>query len=111
MFGTWKSCGLRHCRCIDQWDIPVKPSKPTPAWRFRVYPNLKLQLWRSGIRQNRLAQMLGVDETMLSKVINGYRTASPELRAKIAGILQSEEKWLFESISATKPDLNDPACA
>ncbi len=76
-----------------------------------MYPNLKLQLWRSGIRQNRLAQMLGVDETMLSKVINGYRAASPELRAKIAAILQSDEEWLFESIAVTKPDLNDPACA
>ena len=68
-----------------------------------MYPNLKLQLWRSGIRQNRLAQILGVDETMLSKVINGYRVASPELRGKIAGILQSDEEWLFESNTA-KPD-------
>jgi transcriptional regulator with XRE-family HTH domain len=76
-----------------------------------VYPNLKLQLWRSGIRQNRLAQMLGVDETMLSKVINGYRAASPELREKIAGILQSNEEWLFESTAVTKPDFNDPARA
>jgi transcriptional regulator with XRE-family HTH domain len=76
-----------------------------------VYPNLKLQLWRSGIRQNRLAQMLGVDETMLSKVINGYRTASPELRGRIADILQSDEEWLFEAIAVTKPNLDDPACA
>lgn len=75
-----------------------------------MYPNLKLQLWRSGIRQNRLAQMLGVDETMLSRVINGYRVASPELRERIAGILQSDEKWLFESNGA-KPDFNDPARA
>jgi transcriptional regulator with XRE-family HTH domain len=76
-----------------------------------VYPNLKLQLWRSGIRQNRLAQMLGVDETLLSKIINGYRVASPELRGKIAHILQSNEEWLFESAVVTKPDLNDPARA
>ena len=40
---------------------------------FPMYPNLKLQLWRSGIRQNRLAQMLGMDETMLSRIINGFR--------------------------------------
>jgi transcriptional regulator with XRE-family HTH domain len=74
-----------------------------------VYPNLKLQLWRSGIRQNRLAQMLGVDETMLSKVINGFRAASPELRERIADILQSDEEWLFESTMVTKTNLNDPA--
>jgi len=73
-----------------------------------VYPNLKLQLWRAGIRQNRLAQLLGMDETMLSKVINGYRAASPELRGKIAVILQQDEEWLFESIVA-KPDLNGRA--
>lgn len=73
-----------------------------------MYPNLKLQLWRAGIRQNRLAQLLGMDETMLSKVINGYRAASPELRGKIAVILQQDEEWLFESIVA-KPDLNGRA--
>jgi transcriptional regulator with XRE-family HTH domain len=70
-----------------------------------VYPNLKLQLWRTGIRQNRLAQMLGMDETMLSKVINGYRAASPDLRGKIAGILQSDEEWLFESAGSVKSDI------
>ncbi|MBV6466421.1 MAG: helix-turn-helix domain-containing protein [Bryobacterales bacterium] len=75
-----------------------------------MYPNLKLQLWRAGIRQNRLAQLLGMDETMLSKVINGYRAASPELRGKIAIILQQDEEWLFESI-LPKPDLNGPTRA
>ncbi len=75
-----------------------------------MYPNLKLQLWRAGIRQNRLAQLLGMDETMLSKVINGYRVASPELRGKIAIILQQDEEWLFESI-LPKPDLNGPTRA
>lgn len=67
-----------------------------------MYPNLKLQLWRSGIRQNRLAQMLGVNETLLSKIINGYRQASPQIRERIAVLLQSDEQWLFES-SALKP--------
>ena len=75
-----------------------------------MYPNLKLQLWRSGIRQNRLARMLEVDETMLSRVINGYRVASPELKGRIARILQSDEQWLFESTEA-KPNLSDPARA
>jgi len=73
-----------------------------------VYPNLKLQLWRVGIRQNRLAQMLGMDETMLSKIINGYRAVSPELRVKIAGILESDEGWLFEPAEMGKPDLTGP---
>jgi transcriptional regulator with XRE-family HTH domain len=68
-----------------------------------VYPNLKLQLWRAGIRQNRLAQMLGMDETVLSKVINGYRAAPPELRNRIAVILESDAEWLFESSQRSNP--------
>jgi transcriptional regulator with XRE-family HTH domain len=60
-----------------------------------MYPNLKLQLWRSGIRQNRLAQSLGIDETMLSKIVNGFRQPSPQMREKIALLLKSDEQWLF----------------
>jgi len=61
-----------------------------------MYPNLKLQLWRSGIRQNSLAKMLDMDETILSRILNGFREPSPGTRARIAALLQSEEKWLFE---------------
>jgi transcriptional regulator with XRE-family HTH domain len=61
-----------------------------------MYTNLKLQLWKAGIRQNRLANMLGLDESMLSKIVNGFREPSPTLRAKIARLLQSDEDWLFE---------------
>lgn len=61
-----------------------------------MYPNLKLQLWKAGIRQNRLAQSLGIDETMLSKIVNGFRQPSPEMREKIARLLKSDEQWLFE---------------
>ena len=61
-----------------------------------MYPNLKLQLWRSGIRQNRLARILEIDETVLSKVVNGFREPSAELRLRIAGALESDVEWLFE---------------
>ncbi len=44
-----------------------------------MYSNLKLQIWKSGIRQNRLAKMLQMDETMLSRIVNGYREPSAEL--------------------------------
>jgi transcriptional regulator with XRE-family HTH domain len=66
-----------------------------------MYPNLKLQLWRLGIRQNRLAQMLGMHESLLSKMINGYREPGPEIRAKIAALLNSDELWLFEQTPAS----------
>ena len=61
-----------------------------------MYPNLKLQIWKTGIRQNRLAQMLGMDETMLSRVVNGFRKPSAELRESIAKVLSCDQAWLFE---------------
>ncbi len=70
-----------------------------------MYPNLKLQLWKLGIRQNGFAKSLNMDETVLSKIVNGYRTPTPRLRKQIAALLESEEAWLFESLEA-KPTLN-----
>lgn len=61
-----------------------------------MYPNLKLQLFRTGIRQNRLAQMLGIDATMLSKIINGFREPPQPVRTRIAALLQSDAEWLFQ---------------
>jgi len=74
-----------------------------------MYPNLKLQLWKSGIRQNRLAQMLGVDETMLSKIVNGFREPSRELRGRIAVLLESQEEWLFEWVAPPESNPSLPA--
>jgi len=62
-----------------------------------MYPNLKLQLWTMGIRQNRLARSLGMDESIVSKIINGFRTPTPEVRARIAALLESDPAWLFDS--------------
>ena len=66
-----------------------------------MYPNLKLQLWTAGIRQNRLAKVLGIHESVLSKMINGYRDPGPEMRAKLAARLNRSETWLFEPSDAT----------
>lgn len=77
-----------------------------------MYPNLKLQLWVMGIRQNRLAQSLGMDESIVSKIINGFRTPSPEVRARIAGLLACDPEWLFESPgghSAARSDAMAPS--
>ena len=64
-----------------------------------MYPNLKLQLWISGLRQNRIAQLLGMDETTLSRIMNGYRPANPVLRQRIALLLQRDEQWLFQPVA------------
>jgi len=61
-----------------------------------MYPNLKLQLFRSSVRQNFLARELGIDESILSKIIHGYREPSEEQRRSLAAYLGVEESWLFE---------------
>jgi transcriptional regulator with XRE-family HTH domain len=61
-----------------------------------MYSNLKLQIWKTGIHQNRLAKMLQMDETILSRIVNGYREPSAELRGNIARLLSCDEAWLFE---------------
>jgi transcriptional regulator with XRE-family HTH domain len=61
-----------------------------------MYPNLKLQLWKTGIRQNRLANVLLIDETVLSKIINGFRQPSRDLQERIAKVLECDPDWLFE---------------
>jgi transcriptional regulator with XRE-family HTH domain len=63
-----------------------------------MYPNLKLQLWKSGMRQNQLAKVLGMDETVLSKIVNGFRHPSLQVRRRIADVLEIDEQWLFETI-------------
>lgn len=65
-----------------------------------MYPNLKLQLWKTGLRQNRLARLLAIDETVLSRILNGYREPSQELREKIATVLACDQLWLFERESS-----------
>jgi transcriptional regulator with XRE-family HTH domain len=61
-----------------------------------MYPNLKLQLWKTGMRQNRLANVLVIDETVLSKIINGFRQPSRDLQERIAKVLECDPDWLFE---------------
>ena len=63
-----------------------------------MYPNLKFAMWRSGMRQNRLAQIVNLDETVLSRIVNGFRKPCPEVKAKVAAALNSDQAWLFEEI-------------
>jgi transcriptional regulator with XRE-family HTH domain len=67
-----------------------------------IYPNLKLRIYTSGLRQNRMAKMLGIDEAHLSKIVNGFREPSDELRARIAEILHCDPAWLFHKVFVTE---------
>jgi plasmid maintenance system antidote protein VapI len=56
-----------------------------------------------------LARLLGVDEALLSKIINGHRDATPELRQRISIVLESDADWLFEPAPLTKLGSSDPS--
>ncbi|MBZ5531498.1 MAG: helix-turn-helix transcriptional regulator [Acidobacteriia bacterium] len=64
---------------------------------------MKMEIWLSGIRQNRLARELNLDETVLSKVINGYRQPSEKMRALLAQYFNKNERWLFQT-EPTQPN-------
>ena len=61
-----------------------------------MYPNLKLQIFKLGIRQNQIAKELKLCESQLSKIIHGYREPSADERKLLAGYLNVDESWLFE---------------
>jgi len=49
------------------------------------------------MHQNRLAQLIGIHESLLSKIVNGFREPDAEMRARIAIALESDEQWLFQT--------------
>jgi transcriptional regulator with XRE-family HTH domain len=73
-----------------------------------MYPNLRIQLWKAGMRQNQLARILEMDETLLSRIVNGYRQPSAELRKKLSIILKTDETWLFEPAESALPHPEPP---
>lgn len=62
----------------------------------RIYPNLKLRMYTTGLRQNRLAKLVGIDEAYLSRIINGVREPRQQMRHEIAMVLGCDAEWLFE---------------
>jgi transcriptional regulator with XRE-family HTH domain len=66
-----------------------------------MFPNLKLEIFRRMSHQNRLAKAVGIDETLLSKIIHGYRAPTAMQRKLLATYLEADEEWLFERFEAT----------
>ena len=60
-----------------------------------MYLNIKICILQLGLRQNRLAQDVHLDEAVLSKIIHGFREPTPTQRKRIAEYLQRDEEWLF----------------
>ena len=65
-----------------------------------MYPNLKLQIFKRGVRQNHLARQIGISDPILSKIIHGYRLPTQAERKLLAACLEADEKWLFEEFEA-----------
>lgn len=61
-----------------------------------MYPNLKIQIFKLGLQQTRLARLVGMDESILSRIIHGHREPSETQRKLLARYLQVDENWLFE---------------
>jgi ribosome-binding protein aMBF1 (putative translation factor) len=68
-----------------------------------MYANIKMQIFRKGIHQNQLARTLGMDETVLSKIIRGFREPSEAQRKQLADYLEATEQWLFEKSEFSSP--------
>ena len=49
--------------------------------------------------------MLGIDEAHLSRIINGFRQPSGDIREQLAAILQSDPEWLFYRMQINNPTL------
>jgi transcriptional regulator with XRE-family HTH domain len=70
-----------------------------------MYPNLKLAIFKRGLRQNHLAREVGIHEVILSKIIHGYREPSAEQRTRLSEYLKANENWLFEKYAVPVLDL------
>ena len=76
-----------------------------------MYANLRLELWKQRIRQNELARWLQMDETVLSKIVNGIRRPNLQLQRQIAVLLNRDEAWLFEAVEGAASRHNKKADA
>jgi transcriptional regulator with XRE-family HTH domain len=68
-----------------------------------MFPNLKLKIFLRGSHQNRLAKSVGIDETVLSKIIHGYRQPTAAQKKLLADFLEADEAWLFEQFDVPAP--------
>jgi transcriptional regulator with XRE-family HTH domain len=57
-------------------------------------------MYTTGMRQNRLAKLVGIDEAYLSRIINGVRVPRQQMQLEIAKALGCDAAWLFERTTA-----------
>jgi transcriptional regulator with XRE-family HTH domain len=71
-----------------------------------IYPNLKLRVYTTGMRQNRLAKIVGIDEAYLSRIINGVRVPGKQMQEQIANALGCDAEWLFQQTAIQAVTVN-----
>ena len=71
-----------------------------------IYPNLKLRVYTTGMRQNRLAKLVGIDEAYLSRIINGVRVPGKQMQEQIAQVLGCDAEWLFQQTPIQMSGMN-----
>jgi transcriptional regulator with XRE-family HTH domain len=74
-----------------------------PTKERSIYPNLKLRVYTTGMRQNRLAKLVGIDEAYLSRIINGVRIPGKQMQEQIAQVLGCDAEWLFQQTTIQVP--------
>jgi plasmid maintenance system antidote protein VapI len=57
--------------------------------------NLRIKIYESGLHNYQVAAAAGVPASVLSEIIYERRKANPELRKKLATLLNARQNWLF----------------
>ena len=88
--------------------MPISPIvmddvNQVPIKERSIYPNLKLRVYTTGMRQNRLARLVGIDEAYLSRIINGVRVPGKQMQEQIAQVLGCDAEWLFQQTTIQVP--------
>jgi transcriptional regulator with XRE-family HTH domain len=71
-----------------------------------MFANLKFAIAVRGLHQTDLAAEVGLFPNVLSEILHGRRKADPQIRARLAKALRTEEAWLFtEDVRIPEPTL------
>lgn len=62
--------------------------------------NFKEEMKQLGIRQSEMSFELGISESLLNKIVNGWRTPSGELHKKMISYLQKRREQLVRRIKS-----------
>ena len=78
------------------------------SYHFRLRPQIKRDLARLNLSQNKLATLLGITSGFLSQLLSGKRFVGPETRQKIMQCLPALEfDQLFEEVPADESECGE----